>query len=71
MYKNSTNEIYILYRGVIMDNLNNFFNNCNLNEIDINKLLVILLLLTDQLQIEAIHVYRNNFVVSLGTFIQR
>ena len=44
------------------------FKNCNLNDIDINKLLVILLLLTGQLQIEAIHVYRNNFIVSLGTF---
>ena len=42
--------------------------NCNLNDIDINKLLVILLLLTGQLEIEAIHVYRNNFIVSLGTF---
>ena len=58
-----------------MDNLfgnfqNCFFDKCNLNDIDINKLLVILLLLTDKLQIEAIHVYKNNFVVSLGTFLQ-
>lgn len=48
----------------------NIFDNCNINDLDINKLLVILLLLTDQLQIEAIHVYKNNFVISLGTFIQ-
>ena len=47
---------------------NNFFSNCNLGDLDINKILVILLLLTDRLDIEAIHVYRNNFVVSLGTF---
>lgn len=47
---------------------NNFFNNCNLGDLDINKILVILLLLTGQLDIEAIHVYRNNFIVSLGTF---
>ncbi|MNI60336.1 hypothetical protein D3C73_1155390 [compost metagenome] len=53
-----------------MGDLNNFLDNCNINDLDINKLLVILLLLTDQLQIEAVHVYRNNFVVSLGTFIQ-
>jgi hypothetical protein len=49
---------------------NGFLDNCNINNLDINKILVILLLLTDQLQIEAIHVYKNNFVVSLGTFIQ-
>lgn len=45
-----------------------FFNNCNLNDLDINKILIIILLLTDKLDIEAIHVYRNNFIVSLGTF---
>ena len=57
---------------ILLNNLFGFnsdiFCNCNLNNIDINKLLVILLLLTDQLNIEAIHVYRNNFIVSLGTF---
>lgn len=54
-----------------MDNyFNGFLDNCNLDDIDINKLLVILLLLTDKLQIEAIHVYRNNFAVTLGTFFQ-
>ena len=51
---------------------NNFFNNKslgNLNlDLDINKILVILLLLTDKLDIEAIHIYRNNFIISLGTF---
>lgn len=46
----------------------NSLNNCNFDNLDINKILVILLLLTDQLNIEAIHVYRNNFIVSLGTF---
>lgn len=45
-----------------------FLNNCNLNDLDINKILIILLLLTGKLDIEAIHVYRNNFIVSLGTF---
>lgn len=50
------------------DNINNFLSDCNLNNIDINKMLVILLILTGQLQIEAIHVYRNNFAVTLGTF---
>lgn len=49
---------------------NSFLNNCNFNDLDINKILVILLLLTDKLNIEAIHVYRNNFVVSLGTFTE-
>ena len=53
----------------LFDNFSgSFFNNCNFNDLDINKILVILLLLTDKLDIEAIHVYRNNFVVSLGTF---
>lgn len=47
---------------------NSILNNCNFNDLDINKLLIIILLLTDKLNIEAIHVYRNNFVVSLGTF---
>ncbi len=50
------------------NNSNNFLKNCNLGDLDINKILVIILLLTDQLNIEAIHVYRNNFIVSLGTF---
>ena len=46
----------------------NLFSCCNIDNLDINKILVIILLLTDQLEIEAIHVYRNNFIVSLGTF---
>lgn len=46
------------------------FNNLNCDNLDINKLLVILLLLTDKLNIEAIHIYRNNFIVSLGTFTE-
>ena len=47
---------------------NNFLSNCNIGDLDINKILVIILLLTDKLDIEAIHIYRNNFIVSLGTF---
>lgn len=54
-----------------MNNCDNFLNNCNINNLDINKILVILLLLTGQLQIEAIHVYKNNFAVTLGTFFQQ
>lgn len=49
-------------------NCNDLFNNCSFGDIDINKLLVILLLLTGKLDIEAIHVYKNDFIVSLGTF---
>lgn len=45
-------------------------NKCKIGNLDINKLLVILLLLTDKLNIEAIHVYKNNFVISLGTFVE-
>lgn len=50
--------------------LNNcdFLNNCSFNDLDINKLLVILLLLTGRLDIEAIHIYQNDFIISLGTF---
>lgn len=47
-----------------------FFNNCNLGDLDINKLLVILLIITGKLEIEAIHVYKNDFIVSLGTFTE-
>ncbi|MEG2348615.1 MAG: hypothetical protein RSB67_03085 [Clostridia bacterium] len=58
--------------------MNDLFSNCDLSEIikkykvgnlDINKLIIIILLATDKLNIEAIHVYKNNFIVSLGTFI--
>lgn len=58
--------------------MNNFLNDSNisgfgsLNEcldgLDINKILVIVLLLTGNLQIEAITVYPNDFAVTLGTF---
>ncbi len=55
----------------IFSNLRSYLpDGCNISDIDINKLLVIILLLTDKLQVEAIHVYKNNFVISLGTFIQ-
>lgn len=55
----------------LFENFSNAFNSNNeLGNLDINKILIILLLLTDKLNIEAIHVYRNNFVVSLGTFIE-
>ena len=45
----------------------NFSSNC-LNDLDLNKLLVILLLLTGNLTVEAITVYPNDFAVTLGTF---
>lgn len=45
-----------------------FLNNCSLGDLDVTKLLVILLLLTNKLDIEAIHIYRNDFIISLGTF---
>ena len=41
--------------------------NC-LNDLDLNKLLVILLLLTGNLTIEAITVYPSDFAITLGTF---
>lgn len=47
-----------------------FFNDCNFGDLDINKLLVIILILTGKLEIEAIHIYKNDFIVSLGTFTQ-
>lgn len=55
-----------------IDNFQNNFvksssNNC-LNDLDLNKLLVILLLLTGNLTVEAITVYPNDFAVTLGTF---
>ncbi|MEG0873516.1 MAG: hypothetical protein RSE00_00695 [Clostridia bacterium] len=49
---------------------NGFLNGTILGDLDINKLLVIILLLTENLDIEAIHIYKDNFVVSLGTFIE-
>jgi len=45
----------------------NSSNNC-LNDLDLNKLLVILLLLTGNLTVEAITVYPNDFAITLGTF---
>jgi hypothetical protein len=47
-------------------NINNFFSNSN--GCDINRLLVILLLLTGKLNIESITVFPNDFTVTLGTF---
>ena len=41
--------------------------NC-LNDLDLNKLLVILLLLTGNLTVEAITVYPSDFAITLGTF---
>ena len=56
----------------IFNNLqSNFnFNNSNncLNDLDLNKLLVILLLLTGNLTVEAITVYPSDFAITLGTF---
>lgn len=54
--------------------LNNFdsgiFNKSGINcdNLDINKLLVILLILTGTLKIESITVFPNDFTVTLGTF---
>lgn len=45
-----------------------FLNNCSFGDLDVTKLLIILLLLTNKLDIEAIHIYRNDFIISLGTF---
>lgn len=47
-----------------------FLSNCGLNcdNLDINKLLVILLILTGRLKIESITVFPNDFTVTLGTF---
>ncbi len=48
----------------------NFLNwgNINCEGLDINKLLVILLILTGSLKIESITVFPNDFTVTLGTF---
>ena len=55
-----------------MNNFQNSFNNSSsnncLNDLDLNKLLVILLLLTGNLTVEAITVYPNDFAITLGTF---
>lgn len=57
--------------------MNNFLEDCNLpfldnlnigDNIDLNKLLIIILLLTGQLTIAAITVYPSDFAVTLGTF---
>ena len=65
--KRQENE-YIL----IGDNMNDIFNklgdNCGLDSLDINKILVIILLLTGKLKIESITVFPNDFTVTLGTF---
>ena len=46
--------------------IGNLFNNTS--SCDINKLLVIILLLTGRLAIESITVFPNDFTVTLGTF---
>ena len=47
-----------------------FMNNLGIScdNLDINKLLVILLILTGRLKIESITVFPNDFTVTLGTF---
>ncbi len=50
---------------------NDNLNNCDRNifdGLDLNKLLVIILLITGNLTVEAITVYPNDFAVTLGTF---
>ena len=65
---------YILIGGLMENFLNNFdssfMNNLGLNcdNLDINKLLVILLILTGRLKIESVTVFPNDFTVTLGTF---
>lgn len=49
-----------------LGNLGNLGINCD--GLDINKLLVILLILTGSLKIESITVFPNDFTVTLGTF---
>lgn len=55
-----------------IDNFHNSYNNNSasnpFNDLDLNKLLVILLLLTGNLTVEAITVYPNDFAITLGTF---
>ena len=55
-----------------LDNSQNLFSNTSskncLNDLDLNKLLVILLLLTGNLTVEAITVFPNDFTITLGTF---
>ena len=58
-----------------MENFLNSFITVNSNnntfdglDLDINKILVILLLLTGKIQIESITVYPNDFAITLGTF---
>ena len=59
--------------------MDNFLSNLNLpgfdnkdnnfcNNLDINKILVILLLLTGKINIESITVFPNDFTITLGTF---
>ena len=65
---------YILIGGKMDNFLSNFdssfFNNNGINcdNLDITKLLVILLILTGRLKIESITVFPNDFTVTLGTF---
>ncbi|MEG0073775.1 MAG: hypothetical protein RR922_04705 [Clostridia bacterium] len=48
----------------------NFINNNKdcFDNVDINKLLVILLLLLGKLNIEYVQIFKNDFSVTLGTF---
>ena len=58
--------------------MDNFLSNFNIpgfdensdwcNNLDINKILVILLLLTGKITIESITVFPNDFTITLGTF---
>lgn len=59
--------------------MDNFLSNLNLpsfenndsnwcNNLDINKILIILLLLTGKITIESITVFPNDFTITLGTF---
>lgn len=55
-----------LLNNLGLTDFNNGIGNCD--SLDINKILIILLLLTGKLTIESITVFPNDFAVTLGTF---
>ena len=61
------NNLNLPFINDLQHTFNNPSNNC-LNDLDLNKLLIILLLLTGNLTVEAITVYPSDFAVTLGTF---
>lgn len=55
-----------LLNGLGLSNTNASGFNCN--SLDINKLLIVLLLLTGKITIQSITVFPNDFSITLGTF---